>query len=731
MSLDERDDSFITWGFCMMFAFQTVGFTFLLIKDRCPTYMQTFINSPLTGPVGFVFLLGVTLTYMSAWPELWTLVFMIAWISVHVTWRKKIYPLKELTISGECWYWIVVCHIGTNVIFGVILGICVGYNIKFNWLMFVLFFFLSTALAMNESIRCEKNVWSYARHMVYHSIMCSNMIWYNQNVEDTLFRMYRKPWSQYEFKHDPFITTPSICINGLVALITAINCVEWNALTISKYVVLPFLVSLLVWSWDFGKGFWKGLDWKWNITMFFFCFVLVCVFLEPNVTCNINYGKEYVVSNYKFNVSTNNGFQTKDVSFNVIVGPTFRDVTMVAYGTGDVESFKKQFDNDKRVILAYKILRKQDIGCALQLEWRVKFSWIPRLPVLKTGEEWSFSWLNVVGTPTRLILRFELNRAEEVERLKQDIESLKKENNKNKKKLEQLRPCETNLGNCKTEEARLKPLETNVTTMLQTINNHGQDDQNPVTVENLAAKYRNLVQKNTDLEEQIPTKDSEIQNLTREDNKKQETLSGIERALHGLEERTPGTIIEQVESLIRSNVYCEGQLGLKERQYGGCQSRSSLCQHHLGVLNNLTQTNNTVESLAKVQSVFATVSEYKSELDKCNANKITGWCFMTPNTSETHTNGKQEAKTPTIGKNEANFHTNGKKEAEKQAHLLKEQAKKAQLAAEEAEQAKKAQLAAEEAEQAKKAEKQAQFEQAKKAESLATADALAVALGGF
>lgn len=664
MSLDERDDSFIPWLVYMAIPLQFMVITFLVIKDIYPTYMQTFINSPLTGPVGFVFLLNVTFTYMSAGPELWTVNFIAAFMLMHVVVRYYItYPLGDNIIEEKHWNKILSGHIGTNISFFVLILCFRNWcGISFNWRIFVYFFSFSTALAMNDSMRSEQNVHMYARHIVPHCIMSANIL-YNKNVENMLFRMYKDAWSTYAEKHKLFYEKMDLILNASVALCIAYNFVEYNALTIISDLVLPFLVSLPVWSWDFNKGFRKGWNWRLTITLLFFCVALGLFFIhpEPNVTCKIDYDKTYQFDGYKFDVLDDEGKkQVRDVNLKVTFGPTFRDVNTVAVGL-HVDLFNNHFDIDKRVILAYELLRtKEQTGCELQVEWRVNVSWIPHIPVLQTGKEWPFRWLNVFGTPTRLILLHELNRAEEIERLKQDIERLKQENTKNEHKLEAFRPCETNLGNCKTEEARLKPLETNVTTILQTINNQEQDASNPVTVENLAETYLALVQKVKDLEGQIfskdlevnnlegqiSTKDSEIESLTRERNKKQETLTDIGDVLSELEGGTTGTIKHQIVSLISRHEYCAGQLGFKQRMYEGCEKSSLLCEDHLGVLKNLTQKNNTIESLTKVKWVFDTLSEYESELDRCNEHKVTigvGWGF-TPNTLQNNTNTKTEQK---------------------------------------------------------------------------------------
>merc|ERR1711966_150529 len=415
------------WLVCVGMPLQAVIIIFLAMQMRYPTYTDTFMKSPLTGPVAFVFLLGVTFIYMSLLPELRTLVFIITWIATHVIWRKNVFPLQEITIEDKHWFRITRWHIGTNVSFGVILGSCVWYEFTFSWFMFVVFFFLTTALATNNSIYLETNVWPCAKHMVYHGIIISNILWCNRSVENMLFWNYRNSKNDYVLEHGPFMTTPSICINCLIALITTSKCGEYNAQFILNYFTMPIVVSLPVWSWDFSKGFRKGVDWKFNITISLIFFVLVWCFINPNVTCDKSlYDKTYEFDDYNFDVLFNQDKeQTRDVHLKVTVGPTFRDVTMVAHGTGNVELFNQQFNTDKRVILAYKLLRTEmDRGCGLQVEWRVNFSWIPRLPVLKTGEEWSFSWLNVLGQPTSLILFFNLNRAEEVKNLKKEIETL-------------------------------------------------------------------------------------------------------------------------------------------------------------------------------------------------------------------------------------------------------------------------------------------------------------------
>lgn len=717
MSLSE------VWHEVWHIVFMTIFFTIIVcavVGCACwhfwSTYASSVRQSPFTFPVGVIALLSVTFTYMSAWPELRTLVWISAFIAVHIIWRVNTYNLTENKIADDYWDRILKWHIGTNVIFGVILGICVAYNIVFNWWMFVTFFFLSTALAMNESIHHEKNVSLYARHMVYHCIMCSNVIWYNRNIESMLFRMYRNIWGPQEDKHNSFMHTSMFWINVVIELIAASMFVRYNVLTISWYLILPFLVSLLVWSWDFSKGFWKGSNWNLRITRIFCCFVLVysVVNPEPKNTCNINYSEEYVVEKYDFDVSINGKISKRDVNVKVTVGPTFRDVKVRPYGNNEnVQFFNNQFDTDlKRTILGYEMLRnKHEIGCELQVEWRVNNSWIqwliPHLPVLKTGEEWPLRWLNFFGTPISTILSYELNQAEEVKRLTRELqkfaEMLQKinENTQNISNhvdvenladkylvLSNYESCAVDLQKCEEEKERLKPFERNVIAMFETINNDRRYDSNPVDVENLAETYLAHVQKVEDLKGEISTINSRIVTLTGDRDEKKRTLSEIKSALRDVEK---GTVEEKVKNIVQQHAECRVNLTTTKEWHETCQRRNLEHQENYNILAQLTESKNTWEMMATVKHRCNLVSDFRQKLDECNRNKITGF-FSTPNTSETHTNGKKEAETPTIGKKEEEIHTNGKKEAEKQSHILQEQA---QLLQEEAEQAKKADKMAE------------------------------------
>ncbi len=678
MSLEESKDSSTPWLVCVGMPLQAVIIIFLAMQMRYPTYTDTFMKSPLTGPVAFVFLLGVTFIYMSLLPELRTLVFIITWIATHVIWRKNVYPLQEITIEDKHWFRITRWHIGTNVSFGVILGSCVWYEFTFSWFMFVVFFFLTTALATNNSIYLETNVWPCAKHMVYHGIIISNILWCNRSVENMLFWNYRNSKNDYVLEHGPFMTTPSICINCLIALITTSKCGEYNAQFILNYFIMPIVVSLPVWSWDFSKGFRKGVDWKFNITISLIFFVLVWCFINPNVTCDKSlYDKTYEFDDYNFDVLFNQDKeQTRDVHLKVTVGPTFRDVTMVAHGTGNVELFNQQFNTDKRVILAYKLLRTEmDRGCGLQVEWRVNFSWIPRLPVLKTGEEWSFSWLNVLGQPTSLILFFNLNRAEEVKNLKKEIETLKLENKRHEETLEGLKPCETNLTTCNSEIERLQPLEENVTKMVQRINDNMQHDSNLVNVDNLAEKYCGLVKEIKTFPEKIAQKNSKIQNITHEKENAQKIVSDIEKVLSGLEGTPTMTLANQVKLLIENNATCAIQLPFESEKLESCEEDNVQCENDLGVLKNLTQINNTVQMLAHIKGVFAQREREKMELKKCTQRGRTEGFFPTTVPGNNPTTSSQEAgKQAHILRKYAEEPEQEEQKPAEQAQILKDQA---------------------------------------------------------
>ena len=553
-----------------------------------------------------------------------TINYIFMYIITQLSWRHFVYKefVTSDTLLDESFKYINFCHPLVNIFFVSIIGCCFWYDVTLSYTILTYTLLISMACAMNESMLLETNLWDYPRNVIYRLVIGTNFLC-NRNVEFMLYRMSKNPWNPQSSKHDSFCSKKSLLCNVVITIFFYWKFFDNNFFAILLYHVFPVMLAMFVWRCDMKLGFYNAIDYKfWGTTVLFGC-VIALFFLNPSptVSCDTELKLNSEYGNYI------NTFNTTDkqyaVKVKIIVGDSFKYVKPDILHSNDnakgESQWEEKFDSDiKKIVVSYKLLRENaQLGCQLQLTSR--FFSTP-VNLAETGKDWRFPYLSLVlGNPTEIILKFDLNYEEQNKQLTKEIKSKNEQLNQ----LNKYKYCDDNLQNCMLEKNNLISITKKFDNALVIINTNNSD---PVNIDNLADKYLHLVQENSKIQSELENKTLELDRETDRVHNSKIILKAIDDILQGT---NGSSYAEKVESILAKGTKCQIDLKAKNQSYTTCEIGFGQYKELEKSLKNYTGENTTVAALVHVQEHTRIITHLTNELDKCMQTRTPNAFFPT------------------------------------------------------------------------------------------------------